>query len=345
MFAKNDIEPVLLEGAAAIKRGENLDPASIAKITKALDEFSPQTHHKLTPLVDSFLTVKNPWVQLHAALAIGRLKDSGSRYVPTLKELANQSDIPTYTSGACLSALGEIATPEAIDFLTTTIGTLSRPDWLYVLGALAQAGASADKAIGPLKELSRHPALSEKKRKEVTQTVAKIYQAIKYQHAEDIKAFDFFEYISILSSEFGEGQTAYQHFAPYSTPINYNQDGLIHQGRMRFAFSEPKNELGIRIFRGPEGGAVVVFETDSASYGVGPTSAIEHLATAAVHIFDLDPRNTTWVEYYGRSGGTANPICQTTKLDWNSREGLLSNPRWSIETSLYDVLRKQGIEV
>jgi len=338
----HEIEGVLLRGAAEVQRGQTPDPE---RIVHALRRVSPE-HRGLAPVIAALLEANSRDIQVFSACALANVKDAAIHHIPALIALAEKK-IPYGPSAAAISTLGALATPDAIAFLGQALESHPRNELPDVVGALKFAGAAAVPAIGPLKRLLADSTIPPIRHREIRDAVAAIHTAARYEYASTMASLDLHEYIPIAPNLGKGGSTAYEYFARYSTPVDPTHEGLIHRGRFRFLMNgalNQRNEIGIRVYGRPEGGNVVVFDWDDRSHGVTPTNGAEAIATAALHIFNLDPRRTTWIENYQEKSGLSEGICQEVTFEFDARAGAFEHPEWRRAKSCTALLRELGIE-
>ncbi|NDC37320.1 MAG: hypothetical protein EBZ48_04635 [Proteobacteria bacterium] len=333
------LEQILLRGAADLQSGRAPD---VPRIINALERIQP-AHHRLATVIAAYLKGNNPMLQVPAALALARLKGAASAQVPALLELAGRH-IPGGPSAAALSSLGAIATSAAIQGLINSLHTHPRRELRFVVGALQIAGSAAIPAIDPLKQLLRDPTLSPADRQATREALAQIHSAARTDYAQSVQNATLFEYIQIPPPSGEEHPNASKYFSTYSTNLDLHKVGLLHHGRFRFHWNNRENQLGLRIYGLPIGETLVVFAVDGESFGVAPSHCAEDLATAVLHIYNLPPERTIWLEYYATSSGHREEYCQRVYFNFEPKSGIFASPRWQRTRSLWHFLREHGIE-
>ena len=287
------IETQVLKDREGALRGE---PDAVERLCDALMEVNDR-HRSLVPVLRELLDSGNPTLMVYGASALARLKIGAAAAVPQLIELAQYGD--GAPREAAVAALGEIPGPATLECL---VGLFESSDFEFNIHHVAPAlVARSDEWAPVLRRIERglayftgdEHAVLKMKLTEPDPWATGLAPTLRVPSSEP--------YVRILPAA-RQFQPPAEYFADYAQALP-DQTGLVCEGRFRFDAGS-KSEVGLRISRTSRSlpDRIVVFSADADSFGEKPDGVLIHLATAAVHIFGLNPATTAWIVHESSRG-------------------------------------------
>jgi hypothetical protein len=341
------LELTLLRNLAAAQTG---DAEATSRVYETLKQLDPDEHADLFPTVRKLLTLENRDVQMSAAIFIGSLRNAAEPAIPDLVELAKADKS---LRGACVSSLSQIPGEESAEALADLFVAGTETGYMeefMLLSALrARAGDMVD-------HLPRIEAAAKRFKGESADAVSyflnEIREARLVMPRWEPPDRAFGGRVELLTTGFADVDPA-EHFGPHQVELPEGR-GLLFKGRLPFQVSTapglqgPEGEVGLRVYRtnSVQPKHVVVISADDEWYGASPQKCIEHLATACVHIFGLDPKSTVWVEHWTASAGmnqSAADEQDVVGMQYDPKVRAFHSPTWRSVQSLPHFLKVHGI--
>lgn len=331
------LENILLRNLTAAKDG---DEEAIDTVCDAL-LLVRERDTNLVPLLRSILQIDDQTLKTYAANAAANLQGAAAPLVPDLIAQATEGSGTARQAAIC--ALGCIPGKASVEYLVNLFETGDLPtikDW--VCSALMRHGPDVAPYI-PRLEVAASLHVGEDS-KLLNRHLNKIRQAARLEGTRELRAIDLSNRIAIYPKAW-IGRTAADHFAPHARRLPEGA-GLVHDERFPFV-AGAKSEVGLQIYRTgrQEPAFVVVFTADEGWYGQSPQNVIEFLATAATHMFGLEPERTAWVERWTVGSGytkLGHDEADLVRMDYDRETGMFGNPQWRRHESFEELLEELG---
>lgn len=102
-----------------------------------------------------------------------------------------------------------------------------------------------------------------------------------------------------------------------------------------FTWTHPERKIvskcDLKIYRRGNGAVIIATERiDDEDSGVSVTNGAEHIATAAMRAYDLDPTKIVWVEHYPYRGEsmTREETWDLVQFNYDGERNVFVKPRW-----------------